>query len=112
MQLVRERPLIQSPGKLKLSSPSPEAANNYFSRLVDEIPADKQAAFYNLRSGRKTPIPIFTSSHLLSTRSKAEKDEKQPDCATKPRRQIHEGVTATLFVKGLFWPHGLLFYIG
>jgi len=70
-ELLREKPLVESPGKLKLSSPSPEAAEKYFSDLVSNIPADKQSAFYNLSDWRseqagvpKQAYRIFISNAL------------------------------------------------
>ena len=49
VQIMREAPLIDSPARLVLASPSQQAANDYFKEKVQALTPAQQDVFYSLR---------------------------------------------------------------
>ena len=57
VQIMKEAPLIESPARLVLASPSQQAANDYFKEKVQALPQAQQDVFYSLRC-RTWPLPL------------------------------------------------------
>ena len=57
---MREAPLIDSPARLVLASPSQQAANDYFKEKVQALPQAQQDVFYSLRCS-VWPLPLPAS---------------------------------------------------